>query len=441
MSDTLAIAATSAALKFLLMNSVNEFNVNDGLPGDLKVTALNPSLVPDTDPTLNLYFYRATPNPGWMPQGFPSRNADGERMSNPYLSLDLHYLLTAHGQAEFQNEMLLGYGMQVFHENPMLPRQFIRNALEPVNTNPLVAAGLDQGVLQALSVAELAEQIEQLKITHQPASLEEVTNLWSALSTTLQPTAAYQVTVVLIRSRRPARAALPVRAYQVYAVPFRQPVIESVTLETAPAPERIVIRGSALRSDLTRVVIAGAETAVSGADVTNERISLPVPAAARAGINAVQVKHLFEMGDPPAEHRGIESNVAALVLPPRITRPAPDPALEILAATTNEPRRLRVWLAPVVEANQQAELLLNEFDVAEPRAFSIAAVTRAPAAGSVTPLPPTDHLDFPLTGVPDATYLVRVRVAGALSALEREDIAVAPAPEKIIYARPRITLA
>ena len=53
----------------------------------------------------------------------PRATRRGQRITNPPLALDLHYLLTAYGIAELQAEVLLGYGMQLLHEHPVLGRE------------------------------------------------------------------------------------------------------------------------------------------------------------------------------------------------------------------------------------------------------------------------------------------------------------------------------
>ena len=82
--------------------------------------------------------------------------------------------------------------------------------------------------MRNLFTSELAEQVEQIKIVPQSLSTEEVSRMWAAFQAKYRPTAVYQASVVLIESRRSTRSALPVRARNVYVVPFSQPVIERV---------------------------------------------------------------------------------------------------------------------------------------------------------------------------------------------------------------------
>jgi len=130
-SNALAIASVTAVLKDILNNGI----IDNQLAGDVTVSALPPDrvLVNGQQETnrLNLFLFQVTPNLGWRNVGLPSHDSRGERVANPPLGLDLHYLLTAYGAAEFQAEILLGYGMQMLHEAPVLTRDAIRRALTP----------------------------------------------------------------------------------------------------------------------------------------------------------------------------------------------------------------------------------------------------------------------------------------------------------------------
>src|SRR4051794_27104830 len=124
MSSALAIASVTAVLKDLLNNGIIDRDLVSAL-GGVTVTALPPDRI-DTSANnrqsqLNLFLYQVTPNAEW-------RNA---KNSSAPLALDLHYLLTAYGASEFHGEILLGYGMQLLHETPILPIEAIRRALAP----------------------------------------------------------------------------------------------------------------------------------------------------------------------------------------------------------------------------------------------------------------------------------------------------------------------
>lgn len=429
MSGTLAIAAVSAVLKYLLLTSQADFNVS-GVVNNMQITALPPDLVGDDKASINIFLNRATPNPGWSLLDHPSRDSRGERVTNPYLALDLHYLITAHATQDFEGEVMLGYAMHLLHENPVLGRQTIRDALRLSTTtlpNPLVTAGMAEALLATFSAADLAEQFEQIKITPYNMSSEDASRLWNSLQTHYRPTAAYTVSVVLIRNRRPARPALPVRDYNVYALPFNQPLVTEVLAEDGPGTpilsgKKLVLRGLRLRGDDTRVLLAGVEVRPSdpgsGMTVGEREISLSFPASARPGIQAVQVKHYLGMGTPPAPHRGFESNVAAFVLQPQIRKQSNSYVLLVIPPAGTVVRLLRVTFDPAAGPSQRAELLLNEMnapDTRPARAYGIEVPSRAPDSA------PTNQLDFPVDLVAAGQYLVRVRIDGAESPVDFVD--------------------
>ncbi len=416
MSGNLAVAAVSAVMKYLLLNPSAGNDINTVIP-DLKITAIPPHQVKNDAPYINIFFYRATSNSGWLNEGLPARNNQGERQNNPYLALDLYYLITAHSDRDFLGEVMMGFSMQTFHENPVLPREMIRTALSSAS---LITSNTPANILQAFAAAGVADQIEQIKIAPLFPPSEETSNLWSSMSTGYVPTAYYKVSVVLIESKQSARAPLPVRAFNIYALPFKHPhIIDVISAAGAGLPilagSGIVLRGSSLRGDNTHVIVGGVD--LSGTDLTasNEQIGLTLPSGLQAGITSVHVAHLLDIGTLPTLHQGLESNVAAFVLQPQITKTGPNYNIQVLPEAGSTPRRLQITLNPAVGPDQRAYVLLNERNAPNTRSafsFSFLAPPRPPAS------PPATQLTFPIPGVPAGTYLVRVNIDGAESPLD-----------------------
>ncbi|MET0722072.1 MAG: DUF4255 domain-containing protein [Tardiphaga sp.] len=212
MSSALAIAGVSAVIKDLLDSGLIDGQITDTMGQGVTVSVVAPDSIAlgnDAAPRLNLFLHQVTPNPGWRNVGMPGYDASGQqRIGNPPLALDLHYLLTAYGSADLHAEVLLGYAMQLMHETPVLARKAIRKALNPPAAP--VNGSLLPSVYQALRVSDLADQLEQIKITQQAMNMEELSKLWTALQAHYRPSAAYQATVVLIDPIRSARSSLPV---------------------------------------------------------------------------------------------------------------------------------------------------------------------------------------------------------------------------------------
>lgn len=424
MSNALAIAGVTAVLRDLL----HEGLINHDLPsavGVVKVTADPPDIIqtgPEEEDRLNLFLYSVTPNQGWRNNGLPSSDGQGNRISNPALALDLHYLLTAYGTKGFHQEILLGYGMQILHETPVLTRDDIRRALNPVPAVPPdpavpVDGSALPGAFAFLSAADLAEQAEQIRITPYYMNIEELSRLWTATKANYRAACAYHISVVLIESRRAARSALPVRRRNLLTLPLERPYIDRVTPQAVAGGALLTLNGRNLRNEVVKVNVGGMEQ--DPATLAPDELTVLVPGSLRAGVNTVQVVHKlnFGTGAPSDPHRGFESNAVAFMLIPSVTAPATVAAGADLALT----------VTPAVERAQKVVVLLDE------RAFLLAPRP----AGSA----PTNTLTFPVPAdLPPKDYLVRVQVDGAQSALTLQSDADEPDPLKKKYVSPAVTV-
>ena len=417
MSNALAIAAVTAVLKDLLNNGLIRHDLSAAV-GTVAVTAKPPDLITtgqNEGPQLNLFLYHVTPNAGWRNVGLPSRDAAGARVANPPLALDLHYLLMAYGGTDFQAEILLGYAMQLLHETPTLDRDAIRTALAPA---PPVTGSILPPAFQALSAADLAEQVEQIKIVPETLNIEELSKLWSAFQANhYRLTTAYQVSTVLIESRKSTRSAPPVLKRKLYVVPLQRPVIDTVRSTVEPPDDSritpattLAIRGTDLRGPTT-IVRVGDGVAPAAALTLGAReitVDLAQLTGLRAGVQAVQVVHEVAMGEPdPGTPRPVvESNVAPFVLQPTVTVPA---------TVAGPAGALTVTFTPLVGKGQRLTLVLYEFDAPATRAARAFSFPAPKDNGVVDPATETSSVTFDFTGVPAGDYLVWVQVDGAES--------------------------
>jgi Pvc16 N-terminal domain len=433
MANALALAGVTAVLKDLLNDGLINQNVADQI--QFRVTAQPPDRIARREENenpplnrLNLYLYRATPNTGWVNERLPSRSSSGTRIANPFLALDLSYLLTAYGADDLDAEMLLGYGMQLLHETPVLPRERIRHSLIPARPDadmlPLPFSQLDADTL--------ADQFEQIRISPWHHDTEEMSRLWSSLNVGLRPSAAYKVTVVLIESRASTRSGPPVKERKLYVPVLRRPRIEQLLSNPTPADpmsepraglvithaHRLVLQGSDLRGALTRVRLD--DRLLQGAaliDPGDRRLSFDLPADLWPGILSVQVEHHLAKDAPAVGEIPIAtSNTAAFALAPSFAA-APallPPGLGGLGPADPVNGTVRLTFAHPVGREQQVELLLDEVSTAPPadrEAFAFAFQATRPA-------PNVDEAaiwDVPIQAVDRAIYLVRVRVGGIAS--------------------------
>ncbi|HZH71619.1 MAG TPA: DUF4255 domain-containing protein [Mariniphaga sp.] len=442
MSSALAIASVTRVLKDLLNDGVIDHDISGAVGGNVTVSALPPDRIDvtpaNTESRLNLFMYQAVPNTGWNNIGFPSRNSRGDRITNPPLALNLHYLLTAYGADELHSEILLGFGMQLLHETPVLSREAIRTSLAP--PTDLSTGGLPPELL-ALSTSGLADQIEQIKIVPMVLNIEELSKLWTTFESKYRPTAAYMVSVVLIQSNKSTRVSLPVRAPIVYVVPFENPVIEKIWSQSAddqPIIENqtilenynLVIRGHNLRSGIVLVNIAGINVIPDDNNIKDDEIIVPLPTGLKAGIQGVQVIHQRLMGSPPEPHQGVQSNVEAFILSPQIE----NITIANIQGAGEELRSANIELqvTPDIQESQKVILLLNEFIPGNATVPSHAYSFQATPLALASPPAPPDTIIFQVSNVVAGDYLVRVMIDGALSPLNTDSNGKYNAPQVAI---------
>jgi len=424
MSNALAIASVTAVLKDLLDNAVIDRSLNTSMRDRIEVSSLPLDLIKTGKPEkaqINIFLYDVVPNQGWRNVGLPSHGRQGERIENPPLALDLYYLFTAYGTQDFGAEILLGYAMQTMHEMPVLTRKAIRKALSspspPVTGDELLSGAGD------MFASDLAEQVELIKITPHQLNSEEKSKLWSAFQTNYRPSVVYHVSVVLIESRHSTISALPVRERVFYSMAASQPVIEQIKaeegnngLEPITVGSTVVISGKQLLADITKIRLGEIEIIPVPQDITDTEIKfkiegVPLTNDLRAGIQGVQVVHEIQMGTPPTDRPGPESNVSPFVLHPTIT-----PLVSNIDSTTSNSHTLysadiTVNLNPLVGRKQRVIMMLNEFNPPDDRAahsYSFHASSRDHDVSSII---------IHVTDIEAGEYLVRVQVDGAQSSL------------------------
>ncbi len=412
MSGPLAIAATTAVLRELLTAGLQQADVAGalGVPG-VDVMLLPPDLLPRSppaeNPQLNLFLFNLVRNTAWAGDALPARDARGQHVANPLLALDLHYLVSAYGNREFEAEALLGAALQTLHETPGLGRAFIRAALQP--GGPIATAH------PAFAATGLADQLETVKISPSPLPSEEIARLWSAFQTPYRPSSAFVASVVLVSSTLPVRTALPVRTRAFVALPLPGLRIDRVRSGAGPgaaivAQGRLRLEGRQLGAPDLQVWIGSLDFSAAVVARADDAIELDwpavPPAALRSGaIGALVVKPLM-LGAPPTPHEGFNSNVAGFVLCPLIT-----------ATDATTPGTLRIDCVPPVGPAQRVQLVLNETGLAPglaPRALTLAA---PPSNGVAAPATETSSIPFDVAAVPAGQWLMRLQVDGAASPL------------------------
>jgi uncharacterized protein DUF4255 len=354
MSNALAIAATTASLRRLLHTGIQSL---DKTLTDLEVTAqpLDRARTGITTAQLNLFLYQTVLNGAWRNMEHPRQLKPGES-GVPPLALNLHYVLTAYGRGESDNDAVshrvLGGAMSVLHDHPLL--------------------GADE-IKAALADNDLYAQLERVRIVPQPMTLEEMSKLWTAFQTNYRLSSAYEVSVLLIESNRPAATPLPVLtrgkddsgvlAQADLESPF--PTLTDVVIPNAQpsarAGERITLTGSRLDGTTVGVLlqhrrwsepveVPPAATGSAAVDVVVPSVAAAWPAGFYTAAVAVQ---------RPNESFRRTTNAVSFALAPRVTGIAPDPA----ARNPSGDVSLTLTLVPDVLPEQRAALLLGGREV------------------------------------------------------------------------------
>lgn len=429
MSSPLAMAGVTAVLKDLL----NEGLINNDLAsiGTFTVSALPPDRIQtgaNEENRLNIFLYQVTPNLGWRNQGMPSTGLNGERLTNPPLALDLHYMLSAYGREDLNAEVLLGYAMELLHDMPVMGRADIRRSLSA--TNPLNVNLIPKDE-DGRSAVDLADQIEQIKITPNFLSADELSRLWTAMQARYRPTMAYQVSTVLIQHKRPTKLPLPVLTRgekdrginsqpnlqapaptkpALRALTIREPT-QGLTRDAAELGDTLVLEGAMLVGNKVTALFSHKLLAKPlerpikiGATEARVEIELPKNTDANALRDWPAGPYSVALQIERAGKRTTLTNVLFFALAPRIS------AAPVMAGGANNPS-VSVQFFPEVRDAQRVELFVGG-DPFKPTAF----------VGNVS------TLTIPLTGIKPIEGLIPIglRVDGVDSILLRDPTAKPP---------------
>ena len=419
MSNHIAIAAVTQTLIDSLSGPLDR-----DLPGALIEAARPGSAANTAVPTVHLYLYRVEPNAAWRNADLPMRSSNGGAMERPQAALNLNYLFTFHGdEGALVPHRLLGSVVRRLHSRPVLSRDLvartIQNAIANAPDTPL-------------AFSDLADQMEQVRLTPLSLDLDQISNLWSIFpDTPYSLSVAYEASVVLISPDESASPALPVLERNVFVETIRRPQIDTVQAASGPRDPvttgtTVVIRGSQLQGDVTIVWFGGVDVTPPATDVTDTRINLLVPANARAGMLPVRIEHRRLMGNPPAARSAGQSNAAPLTVIPAVRRAGGNFLLAtsgVVAGTQpgTHSGTIDLTVDPAVGKTQQVTVHLTRTvpppaPNQQPLGYSFPDTSR----NLVTEPDTTNDLHVPFTDVRPGTYIVRVQVDGADSLLERD---------------------
>jgi hypothetical protein len=392
MSNWEAIAAVTATLQAILLNEVPA-GASDLSDLSVSILPLDKARASNTNNQVNLFLYMVMRNAAWSNSDMPGRVQPGE-VAIPPLPLNLYYLMTAFGRDDdatqpFGHE-LLGKAMSVMYDHPVLSAADITGATQTI-----------------LPGNDLAQQVERIRITLHPLTIDELSKLWTGFAMQYRLSAAYEVGVTLIESTRAMRAGLPVLTRG----PGDQGVLgQSNLLPPVPTLTSVTLPNSQISARLNDIVI------LSGLNLNGTNISVqfshpllatPITVAPLGTVTAttltLQISDLPLVFAPgfysvsvlvqrPGETFLRETNAVSIPLAPTVTlAPASAPAGTVAYTAT---------VAPQVLPAQVVSLLLGSIEI----------------VADAHPLQ-TGTLTFTATGLTAGTIWFRLRVDGVDSIL------------------------
>jgi hypothetical protein len=390
MSNALAIAAVTTTLRSLLMSRLGV---------EVSARPLDKARNGANINQLNLFLYRTSPEAGLVNTPMPHL-AKPREGGFPPLPLNLYYLISSYGQNDddIQGHRLLGQTMSLLHDHPLLGAAEIRDAC-----------------LADLPESDLHNQIERIRITREPLSVEDMSKLWMIFKSEYRISTAYQVSVVLIESKRPAKIPLPVLAR---GTDDKGPHAQSNLLPPFPTLVELIFprrQFSALLGD--GVTISGFN--LDGANIA-VRISHPLLAADRVltpepGNTSTEIVVIIP-NEPANLPAGFYSLTAEVTRPGELfsrttnqlsfaLAPAITSAMPMTVARVGNNATINITCQPEVRFVQRASLLLGDREVH-------AAPPPPPPPPPAPPPTQTNALTFEVRNAVPGEYFVRLRVAG-----------------------------
>lgn len=418
MSNYLAIATVTAVLQRIVQNSL-QFDIQGA-----RVTTLKPMNLGSGPSELgvNIFLYQVLTNPALNNiDATPIRSR--ANATKRQAALDLYYMLSFYGNdVELEPQRILGSVLRTLNDQNIITSEMIQQTL--ANSN-----------FPFLRESNLADQVQQINISLNDLSLDDLSKVWSTFfQTPYVLSVVYKVIVVLIEGQEPSQRALPVRRPGFGGmVPFPyQPVVEQVVsqlgyVEPILTNSTLRIRGRNFKSDVIKVRIG--EVEITPTEVNDQQILVSLamvpPESLRCGVQGLQVVHHIsaninstsESSEVQSRsYNNVESNVLPFVLHPTIL---PD----VIASDITENSDGSYSAKVIVQVNltvgmrQRVVLALNEITSQNPASYLFNAAKRQSDTNLIT---------IPVEGIKSGEYLLRLIVDGAESQLNIDTCADNP---------------
>jgi hypothetical protein len=193
-------ASVTATIAYILEG------VNKDVHG-IKITTRPLDALETANPTnsLNILLYSVTSSPSVGSIDLMIKDPAGDVVNNPSLLLELHYLITATAadNNDLISQQILASAMKLLNEYPILTKEIIQEA---VSTQEI------------LKTSDLKDQVERVKLSIEPVSIDEITKVWSRF-----PNANFRTSVTYV-------ASAVILESKMVAMP---PLIKSIVLDEA----------------------------------------------------------------------------------------------------------------------------------------------------------------------------------------------------------------
>ncbi len=425
MSNHLAIATVTAVLQRTLQASVQRHVES------VRISTVTPHRIGQGTPEtgINLFLYHVSRNNALKNPDAQAQRARNKRTPWRQTALELHYMLSFYGnEAELEPQQLMGSVVRTFNDRTLLPADLIQDTL-----NDSTFSYLDQ--------SDLSQQVQELQITPEDLTLEDLSKVWSVFfQTPYALSIAYKVMAVVIDGEDPAERALRVRERPIQGIaPFpSRPQVDRVLAEEGPyhpiLPTTCLhIQGQHLKGTHTQIRLGHQEVMpdLAPQHLTDNQLRLPLSTipTLRAGIQSLQVVHhrTANLGQAQAPTLGLSSNPVPFTLCPVLQSVQVEDVTDHDGDTCTA--RLRLTVSPTVGAGQGVMISLYEWSTQQPASYLIEVPPRPHDADQLTAL---------VRGIQPGTYLVRLIIDGAESPLDIDSDPTSPTYQW--YAHPRVQL-
>jgi hypothetical protein len=386
MSNSLAIATVTGTLVTRVTGLLNEA----GLTG-LEVSASHPTN--DPKPGVYITLYQLNPNASLRNADLPTRRASGEPAQRPTFPLNLRYVFSFVGDADkFEAERLAGLVLADLHARPVLSAPEI-DAF--VNSLP------DSHALRA---SDLAREAERVRLSPLSLDIEELSRVWGLFNQSFFAlSSCWEASVVWLDGKVEPSIALPVATTGVTVLPVSRPALTRLYAEATHQPvvessDTLVIEGSQLLGQRTRLVIGDASLDVGPAQLSEGKLRVPLAGVSglSPGVHAVTIEQRVVV--PGAAGTGERTSGVSNALAVMVR-----PSLGTLSVSgTGSTRSVHVVITPAPRAGQSLEISLEATDQSARRTSRNASISAAETV-------------FEITGLSVGDWLVRVSVDGASS--------------------------